>query len=239
MDCVWGYFQLALSEQDSFKTTFLLPQGRFRYLRAPMGLSASSDEWCRRSDIVVESLPFAKKIVDDIIVWAPSLETLQSNLRCVLDKCRQNNITISERKLELGSTVRFAGHIVSDAGIRPDPERLASLANFPRPKDTSSLNSLLGLVAQLTDFNPDVAHLTANLRGLTSKKVAWNWLPEHEEEFLRLKKTLTSDTVIQPYDMAKQTFLLTDASRLNGLGYALMQKGENGKLHMDQCGSCS
>merc|ERR1712074_276983 len=95
LDCVWGYFQLALSEEDSFKTTFLLPQGRFRYLRAPMGLSASSDEWCRRSDVAVEGIPFAKKIVDDIIVWAPSLETLKQHVEAVLVKCRENNITIS------------------------------------------------------------------------------------------------------------------------------------------------
>ena len=43
LDAVHGYFQLALDEESSFLTTFLLPQGKFRYLRAPMGLNASSD----------------------------------------------------------------------------------------------------------------------------------------------------------------------------------------------------
>ena len=46
LDAVHGYFQLALDQQSSYITTFLLPQGKFRYLRAPMGLNASSDEWC-------------------------------------------------------------------------------------------------------------------------------------------------------------------------------------------------
>ena len=46
MDAVHGYFQLALDDDSSYLTTFLLPSGRYRYLRAPMGLSASSDEWC-------------------------------------------------------------------------------------------------------------------------------------------------------------------------------------------------
>ena len=45
-----GYFQLALDEESRKLTTFLLPQGKFCYCRAPMGLNASSDEWCAHSD---------------------------------------------------------------------------------------------------------------------------------------------------------------------------------------------
>ena len=37
LDVVHGYFQLALDEESSKLTTFLLPQGKFRYTRAPIG----------------------------------------------------------------------------------------------------------------------------------------------------------------------------------------------------------
>ena len=47
-DAVHRYFQLALDERSSKLTTFLIQQGRFRYLCAPMGLNASSDEWCHQ-----------------------------------------------------------------------------------------------------------------------------------------------------------------------------------------------
>ena len=67
LDAVHGYFQLALDEELSYLTTFLIPSGRYRYLRAPMGLSSSPDEWCRYSDFVIESCEFAKKIVDNIL----------------------------------------------------------------------------------------------------------------------------------------------------------------------------
>ena len=77
LDAVHGYFQLALDEDSSYLTTFLIPSGGYRYLRAPMGLSSSSDEWCRYSDLVIESCEFAKKIVDDILIWAPSLDKLE------------------------------------------------------------------------------------------------------------------------------------------------------------------
>ena len=55
LNTVHGYFQLALDEQSSKLTTFLIHQGRFRYLRALMGLNASSDEWCRQSDFIIRA----------------------------------------------------------------------------------------------------------------------------------------------------------------------------------------
>ena len=62
LDVVHGYFQLALDEPYSRLTTFLIQQGRFRYLRAPKGLNASLDEWCRQSDIIFAGLPYAMKL---------------------------------------------------------------------------------------------------------------------------------------------------------------------------------
>ena len=78
-------FQLALKPKRSLITTFLLSQGKFRYLRAPMGLNASSDKWCCKSDIIVEGLPWAKKLVDDTIIWADNGEDLVIRTRTVLE----------------------------------------------------------------------------------------------------------------------------------------------------------
>ena len=61
LDAVHGYFQLALDEESSKLTTFLIQQGRFRYLRAPMGLNALSDAWYRQSDIIIAGLPYTMK----------------------------------------------------------------------------------------------------------------------------------------------------------------------------------
>ena len=60
-----------------------------------MGLSASSDEWCRTSDWIVEGLPWAMKIVDDTLVWANDLQTLEERVVEVLEPCKQINITIA------------------------------------------------------------------------------------------------------------------------------------------------
>ena len=70
MDAVHGYFQLGLGKESSRMTTFLLPQGKFRYLRVPMGLNASSDKWCCHSDVIIRGLPWAREIVENTLIWA-------------------------------------------------------------------------------------------------------------------------------------------------------------------------
>ena len=93
LDATHGYFQLPLDKEASRLTTFILPSGRYRYLRAPMGLSSSSDEWCRHSDRVVEGFPWCRKIVDDILIWAPSLPDLEERLHKVLRRCIVNYLS--------------------------------------------------------------------------------------------------------------------------------------------------
>ena len=92
MDAVHGYFQLALEEESSKLTTFLLPQEKFRYTRAPMGINASSDEWCSRSDVVIKGLPWIRKIVDDILVWAETEEKLNKNNPFQVQRAQHNNL---------------------------------------------------------------------------------------------------------------------------------------------------
>ena len=239
LDAVHGYFQLALDKESSLLTTFLLPSGRFKYKRAPMGLSASSDEWCQKSDFVVEGFDFCKKIVDDILIWATSEPELINNCRKVLDKCRQLNVSISAKKLKIAKSLTFAGHLVSDSGIKPDPAQTDAIKKFPRPTNISELRSFMGLVNQLASFLPDLAQITTNLRKLLSPKNAYLWLEIHEQEFLKTKEILTSDLIVKPFDPNLSTFLITDASRLHGLGFALVQKSKNDTLRLIQCGSKS
>merc|ERR1712026_316374 len=85
MDATHGYFQIPLTEESSRLTTFLLPQGRFRYTCAPMGCTASSDEWCRRSDLAIAGIKGVQKCVDDILISAPDEETLKQRMEQVLE----------------------------------------------------------------------------------------------------------------------------------------------------------
>jgi hypothetical protein len=76
LDALSGYYQIQLDEESSFLTTFLLPQGRFRFLCAPMGMKNSSDVLYHRTDEILLVVPDLIKIVDDSLLQAETEEIL-------------------------------------------------------------------------------------------------------------------------------------------------------------------
>ncbi|XP_045127688.1 uncharacterized protein LOC123514109 [Portunus trituberculatus] len=113
--------------------------------------------------------------------------------------CRAHGITLNAKKFVLAApSVSFCGYRLSHDGIATDPDKLAS-------------------------FSPDLAATAAPLRPLLSPKKSFVWTPDHEQAFQRVKTALASPPVLAAFDPALPTTLQTDASRLYGLGYALLQ----------------
>ena len=122
--------------------------------------------------------------------------------------------------------------------MEPDKHMTDSIDRFPSPKDIHQLRSFLGLANQLGHFLPDLAQKTEKMRALLKKRVLYNWLPEHEKEFVKAKELLTSKHIVRFFDPKLPLSLLTDASSLHGLGFALIQYDEEGKPRLLQAGSC-
>ena len=59
-----------------------------------------------------------------------------------------------------------------------------------------------------------------------------------QKNFDMIKEILTSENMAKPINPDNPTVLLTDASRLQGIGFTLVQEHEKG-LAVIQCGSCS
>ena len=78
-----------------------------------------------------------------------------------------------------------------------------------------------------------------HMRNLLKKNVHFLWNRELVTEFETVKQLLTGELVVKPFDPELKTMLLTDASRLHGLGYALVQSNPDGSLRLIKCGSCA
>ena len=204
-----------------------------------MGLNASGDIWNECSDAVIEGVEGAQKIVDDILLQAKNVADMIEKLRKLFERCRELGIILSLRKLKIGKEVPFAGYIVNAEKVRPDEKRIVAIKNFPCPKNVLELRCFMGLVNQLGHFVLDLAHVTCELRKLLKKNVQFIWLEEHDVIFQRIKDLLSSHIGIHHFDPKLDTELLTDASRLNGLGYALIHLGEDNEPRLVKCGSRS
>ena len=82
------------------------------------------------------------------------------------------------------------------------------------------------------------------MRKFLSPKNKYICTPTQEEEFKRSKDVLLSTKIVQPFNPRWTTVVLTDASRLNGIGFALVQfdptRGDTKRqFSLVQCGSSS
>ena len=104
---------------------------------------------------------------------------------------------------------------------------------FPRPTNLRQLRSFQGLV------NPDVAQHLSGLRILTKKDMAFNWTDDMEEDFKKAREVMSDHRILKPFDDKLETVLVTDASRVEGVGFLLMQKRKDGpnKYNIIQAGS--
>ena len=74
IDALKGYHQCPLDLQSQPLTTFITPFGRFKYLRAPYGISSISEHYNRRMIEAFEGLSGFRRVVDDFIIYDNNME---------------------------------------------------------------------------------------------------------------------------------------------------------------------
>ena len=237
MDALWGYWQIPLAEECQALTTFITPWGRYKYLRAPMGLRSAGDEYDRRGDLAFSGITNLGKIRDDTLLWDSTFSAHVDRVRRVLLRCREHGITLNKLKFNFAQAqTSFCGFDISTNGISADPSKLRAIVEFPTPTNITELRSFLGLVNQLGEFTAEIASRAEDLRGLLRPRNAFQWTPQHDTAFQAVKTALSQPPTLAPFDPSLPTMLQTDAARLKGLGYALLQQhGETWRLV--QCGS--
>ena len=190
-DCKKGYWQVPLAEECRDLTTFICSLGKFRYTRAPMGFISSGDSYNQRCNQSLKGLKRITKIVDDILMISDTYEEHVHDIKKLLKRCRENNITINRKKMMFGrETVKFTGYIVIKKGIEVDPEKIATVTRFPTPANRQELKSFMGLINQFPQFSHAVTKNSYVLKTLLSIKNQYLWLPEHHDYFEKLKKEL-------------------------------------------------
>ena len=230
LDAKMGYFQIKIAEEDQDLTCY-------KFKRAVMGLISSGDEYNRRGDWALGDLPQTVKIVDDILAHDYTYRDHLAHIISILQRCEKFGVTLNPDKFKFARTkVDFCGYSISQPGYTVDSRKVKAIADFKTPRNITDLRSFMGLCNQLGGFSSEVAHAAQPLRDLLKPRNEWCWTDVHDVAFQKVKDTLVAPPILAHFDAAMPTMLQTDASRLHGLGFALLQRhGENWRLI--QCGS--
>lgn len=79
------------------------------------------------------------------------------------------NLKVNKSKVKLRKTeVKFMGHLISNEGLKPDPDKVTALKNMPKPTSNSEVQSLLGFVNYFSKLLPKLSDVSAPLREVTT-----------------------------------------------------------------------
>ena len=153
LDATKGYWQVPLEKESQDFITFITPFGRFKFLRASMGLASSQDEYCARGDEALQGIEQVEKVVDDILIQGETAQKHLNTVVAVLNRCREHGITLNLKKVQLlQSAVRYVRYIVRSDSIKADPTKIKAISEFPAPTNISELRSFMGMANQLGGF---------------------------------------------------------------------------------------
>ncbi len=252
LDLRSGYYQIAMAEEDKEKTAFICPLGFFQFERMPQGITGAPATFQRLMEKAVGDMHLLQVIVylDDIIVFGRTLEEHEERLLKVLDRLRECGLKVSIDKCQFcQSQVRYVGHIVSAAGVSPDPAKIEAVTRWKMPTDLRSLRSFLGfcgfyrrfikgyssIVRPLTEltkgYPPTSGHNKKAKNGTQyfkeSEPFGERWDDACTSAFHKIIHSLTHAPVLAFADPTKPYILHVDAS-MNGLGAVLNQEHPNG-----------
>ena len=227
LDLYKAFHQIELDEASRVMTTFQTHIGLFRYKRLNFGVSAAPIIFQNELRQALQGLKGILNIADDIVCFGKTHEEHDANLRALLQRLQDRNLTLNSQKCSFGqSKIKFYGYVFSESGISPDPDKVNAVKNMDRPKSISEIRSFLGLTNYLSKFIDGYSSLTEPLRRLTHKGVKFEWTADQEKSFTSLKDTLISDKVMTYFDPRKETELWVDGSPVGCSGILI----QNGKI---------
>ncbi|CAK1581867.1 unnamed protein product [Parnassius mnemosyne] len=181
----------------------------------PFGLCNAPATFERLMELVLTGLIGDACLVylDDIIIVGRTFEEHFQNLERVLMKIQSTNLKFSPKKCSLFKRqVSLLGYVVSEEGIRTDPEKIAAVKEWPVPKDKTQVRAFLGLCSYYRRFVKNFADIAK---------------PLHDEScniaFQELKNRLCKTPVLGYPNAGKEFIVDTDASDI-GLGGVLSQR---------------
>ena len=231
LDLSLGYHQIVINPEDKHKTAFITThRGSFQYRKMPFGLKGACYTFQATVEKVLEEslYKYSMCFLGDIVVYSESWEQHVEHLSDVLTKLHCANFTVNPKKIKIGcDTINLLGHVVEQGQIRPDPERVAALQDYPQPKNVKGIQRFLGAIGLYSSYVPHFSILSEPLTRLLGKDVPWNWGESQDTAFHLLKAAVLNDACLALPDMDRPFVLQCNASA-SGLSVTLSQMGDEG-----------
>ena len=224
LDLRSGYYHISLTPDAREKTAFVTPFGKYEFLSVPFGLSQAPAYFQLLISMVLEGLDFAIGYLDDIIIFSKTEEEHLKHVETIFERLKSAGLKLKLSKCEFFKKhIHYLGHLISDEGIQPLPEKLEAVRQMPPPVSAKEVKQFLGLVGYYRKFVPRFADISRPLTQLTCANKEFLWDVRCQTAFEYLKESLCKAPILVFPDPNLPYTLFTDASKYAWAGVLTQQ----------------
>ena len=208
-----------------------MPMGKWQFKRTPFGLSQAPAYFQLLIDkVLMGCSSFAMGYLDDIIIFSLTEEEHLQHLEEIFVRLRKFGLKMKHEKWSFFKKhIQYLGHLVSEKGFEPLPEKLESIRKMPAPRTAKEVKQFLGLIGYYQKFVPRFADISRPLTKLTRHNVIFEWTDQCAKAFNHLCELLTEYPILRYPNPTQVYILYMDAS---GIGWSGVLTQE----HLDEKG---
>jgi len=229
MDAASGYWNVPMAKDSIHKTAFTCKFGLYEWLVMPFGLCNAVPAFERLMETVLVDYRWRTCLVylDDVIVFSEDFGTHLVRLKQVLTCFKNAGFKLKLSKCHwCKSSITILGHVITPAGILPNPEKIKSVLKVKELKNVAEVRAFLGLTSYFRRFIRSYSTIAEPLEKLkTAEEFVWS--QECKDALATLKRRLVSPPILAHPNFDEPFSIYTDASHL-AVGAILMQK-QHGK----------
>uniref|UniRef100_A0A0W0G6M7 Putative polyprotein n=1 Tax=Moniliophthora roreri TaxID=221103 RepID=A0A0W0G6M7_MONRR len=229
MDLDGAYEQLRVHSNHVDWTTVTTPDGNLVSLVVQQGDCNTPASFQALMNHIFSSYirRFMYVYLDDIVMFLNSLAEHMRHIKLIIDILKQEKLYLSKPKLQiLAPEIDILGHIVDENGIKMDPNKVDSIANWKPPTSRELLHRFLGACGYLADDVDRLCVSMGHLSPLMGKVPFW-WSFTEQCAFEDIKAKIAEGRdfhrVLLNYNEGADPIWLVTNRCATGIGAAIIQ----------------
>lgn len=156
-----GFWQVAVKEENRFKTAFIILAGHYEWNVMPFGLKDAPSKFQNVMDWVFKPyFDWLIVYIDDVLIFSKSVEEHFKHVQIFRQVVKRSGLVLSKKKMELFQTkIKFLGYTIEDGQITLQSHALEFADKFPYMIiDKKQLQRFLGYLNYINNFYEGCAH---------------------------------------------------------------------------------
>jgi hypothetical protein len=138
LDLSMGYYHIPLDEESQKLCPFVMPWGKYRYKRLPMGVKVAADVFQEVITELFSDLDYVRVYLNDIlIIDNGSLEDHMQKVSICLERLEKAGFKANVQKsLFAVEELKYLGFWLTRTSIQPQPKKVEAIERLTPPKTT-------------------------------------------------------------------------------------------------------